>query len=150
MRPLLPFLLVVSLAAAEPVVQEWGTLAGERIVYDPAAPGQAHLLVFWASWCAPCRAEMPGLVALHATAGEQLRLVTFAVDEFLADAQQAIAAAALPYPVVHDPVLAVADRFHVEGTPTLILIGADGQELARGRRLEDLREALSGLGANVP
>ena len=150
MRLILMSTLVAALAAAEPAVQEWTTLAGERIAYDAAAPGRPHLLVFWASWCGPCRAEMPGLVALHRSAGDQLRLVSFAVDETAADAQQAATAQALPYPVVSDPALAVADRFQVESTPTLILIGADGRELARGKRLERLHDALVRAGVALP
>jgi thiol-disulfide isomerase/thioredoxin len=43
--------------------------------------GSYVLLNFWGSWCGPCRAENPELVRLHATYGDQLKIVTVALEK---------------------------------------------------------------------
>lgn len=43
--------------------------------------GSYVLLNFWGSWCGPCRAENPELVALHAKFGDQLKIVTIALEK---------------------------------------------------------------------
>jgi thiol-disulfide isomerase/thioredoxin len=89
--------------------------------------GKVVLLNFWASWCAPCRRETPGLVRLSRDyAGKPLEIVGVAMDDSMAPVRRFVAAAGIPYPTLlpdqDDPL---ASR--VESLPTTLLIDARGR-----------------------
>ena len=96
--------------------------------------GQAVLLNFWATWCAPCREEMPALNALQKElGGADFQVVTIAsgrnpqpaIDKFFTEAE----IDALP--VLLDPRQKLAREFGVLAMPATILIDRDGHEVAR-------------------
>ena len=102
------------------------TLAGYR--------GQWVVLNFWATWCAPCRIEMPTLSALQtAMGGEALQVVTIAtgrndlagIDRFFAE----IGVANLPR--FTDPRSTFARDFGVMGLPVTVILDPEGREVAR-------------------
>lgn len=97
--------------------------------------GEVVMLNFWASWCAPCRQEMPHLRALndeYAPLGFTLLGVN--VDEDLDAAKRAIAELNVDFPVVFDDQSKVAELFDVDAMPTTIIIDRDGnvRHLHRG------------------
>ncbi len=105
---------------------------GEHTLADYA--GQAVLLNFWATWCAPCREEMPALNALQKElGGEDFQVVTIAsgrnpqpaIDKFFTEAE----IDALP--VLLDPRQKLAREFGVLAMPATILIDRNGVEVAR-------------------
>jgi peroxiredoxin len=85
-------------------------------------------LKFWATWCKPCRAQMPHLEAAHRTYGD--RIATFAVDLGLNDPIETVRAfqaehkLTVPMAIDHDGML--AERFHVAVTPQHVLIDRTG------------------------
>lgn len=96
--------------------------------------GQVVLLNFWATWCAPCREEMPALNSLQKDlAGEDFQVVTIAtgrnpqpaIDKFFAEA------GIDSLPVLLDPRQKLARDFGVVAMPATILIDRDGNEAAR-------------------
>ena len=96
--------------------------------------GQAVLLNFWATWCAPCREEMPALNALQKElGGEDFQVVTIAsgrnpqpaLDKFFAEA------GVDSLPVLLDPRQKLAREFGIVAMPGTILIDRDGNEVAR-------------------
>jgi thiol-disulfide isomerase/thioredoxin len=104
--------------------------SGNSVALD-SLRGQPVLINFWATWCAPCIAEMPSLVRLQAKLGS---LKILAVSE---DRQGA--AVVDPFvtkngveklAIFLDPKNDVGHAFEVEGLPTSVLIGADGREVA--------------------
>ena len=101
------------------------------------------LLVFWASWCHPCNREAPAIAALARAHGADLDVLGVNVDTETAPALAFQKRYALPYSSVRDPELQLSDRFGVQGTPALVLIGRDGQVRARAKRLADLEPALA-------
>ncbi len=96
--------------------------------------GKAVLLNFWATWCPPCKIEMPWFVDLQKQYGPQgLQIVGVAMDD--GDAHDAVAKFAkqmgLNYPVLlgNDKV---ADQYGgVDALPTTFYIGRDGKIVAR-------------------
>ena len=65
--------------------------------------GEVVMLNFWASWCAPCRQEMPHLKALHSNFSPLgFQLFGINVDEDMSDAQQAIEQLQIDFPVLFD------------------------------------------------
>jgi thiol-disulfide isomerase/thioredoxin len=100
----------------------------------PALRGRGVLLNFWASWCEPCRAEMPTLQQLADFYGDD-RLAVLALNfkEAPAVAARFAARTQLKLPILMDPSGEMARRWQVKVFPTTILIGADGRPRWRVR-----------------
>lgn len=96
--------------------------------------GDAVLLNVWATWCAPCRKEIPELEALHQRlAGRGLRVIGVSIDA--AGTDEAIRGFAddmgMTYEIWRDPDDRIASAFRLQGVPTTFLIGRDGEILWR-------------------
>jgi thiol-disulfide isomerase/thioredoxin len=96
--------------------------------------GRAVLLNFWASWCEPCRAEMPTLQQLADLYGDD-KLVVLAINfkESPATATRFARRTGLQLPVLLDQNGAIARALGVKVFPTSILIAPDGQARQRVR-----------------
>jgi len=97
---------------------------------------EVTLLVFWASWCGPCKMEMP-LVDRYAASEEDARVAVVAinVDENRQEGVDAVAARKLALPVVFDPdEEAYAAVFHTQDAqiPALAIVSRDGVETEIG------------------
>ena len=92
------------------------------------ARGQVVLLNFWASWCEPCRSEMPSLELL-AERFEKERLTVVAVNHRETDAsiRRYLAQWPITLPIVRDADGAAARAWGVRIFPTTIAIGRDGR-----------------------
>lgn len=96
--------------------------------------GKVVLLNFWATWCAPCREEMPSLDALQkAKGGEEFEVVTVAAGRNPATAIERFfeEAGVTELPTLTDPKMTLARAFGVMAMPVTILIDAEGNEVAR-------------------
>lgn len=92
---------------------------------------RALLVVFWATWCPPCRAETPQLRALAEDPPEHLSVVVFGHDQDLSPVREFFAGE--PPPALHfrlDQGEAVARSFGVDRLPASFLV-VDGQSMAR-------------------
>lgn len=96
--------------------------------------GKVVLLNLWATWCAPCRKEMPSLDRLQTELGsDQFQVVAVSVDrtgidgarKFLTDVN------ARNLAVLADPTIRMASTLKAPGLPATILIGKDGREIGR-------------------
>lgn len=96
-----------------------------------------HVLVnFWATWCAPCRKEMPSLNALQTElGGDAFRVVTIATGGSKTPAIrrffEEVGADALPQ--YRDPKQALARAMGIFGLPISIILDPEGREIARLR-----------------
>lgn len=89
--------------------------------------GQVVLLNFWASWCGPCRQEMPLLSQLQARY-EPLGFTLLGVN-VESDSQAALAwlkATPVTFPILFDTANEVAGRFGVEGMPSTVFVDRAG------------------------
>ncbi len=107
------------------------TLGGETVPL--AKSGQVTLVNFWATWCGPCRIEIPDLVALQDELGPQgLRIVGVAVGEDAAAVRPFAEERGINYALVPDADQSIAEAFGgVMGLPTTVVIGPDGTIRAR-------------------
>lgn len=104
------------------------SLSGDSVSLA-AQRGKVVLLNVWATWCHPCRDEIPELQAIHEKyAARGLELVGVSVDTESAD--DAIRAFArdfrMTYPIWRDPGERVSAQFHIVGVPTTFLIDREG------------------------
>jgi len=96
--------------------------------------GKVVLLNLWATWCAPCRGEMPALDRLQDALGsDKFEVVALAVDKSgLEGARKFFGETkAQKLKLYADPTARIGNDFKVVGMPTSILIDAEGREVGR-------------------
>ncbi|OQM75699.1 TlpA family protein disulfide reductase [Manganibacter manganicus] len=115
--------------------------------------GKVVLLNVWATWCAPCRAEMPTLARLQERlGGEGFEVVVLSVDRAGVGAvRKFFDEIGAKLPVFIDQDGAALRTLGLFGLPTTLLIGPDGNELARlaGPAEWDTPEMVSFLEGNI-
>lgn len=93
--------------------------------------GQKKVVVsFWASWCGPCRLEMPELVKFYKanhTQGSDFELLAVSIDEDSKAAADFAISEKLNFPVLLDPQQKMAAAYGVQGIPTMFVIDKDGK-----------------------
>jgi peroxiredoxin/outer membrane lipoprotein-sorting protein len=112
--------------------------------------GKVVLLDFWATWCRPCRIEMPLVQKLY-DEFKAKGLVVFGVNlmEEPGQVKRFLADNGISFPILLDREGKVAKDYKAEGIPTLVIVGKDGKVSSyfTGLREEDvLREALAKAG----
>ena len=91
--------------------------------------GQVVLLNVWATWCAPCRIEMPSIDSLHRDYGPRgLKVVALSVDdEYQRDAvREYLKEYGYAFEVLHEPSGEIQRRYQTGGVPETYVIGRDG------------------------
>jgi thiol-disulfide isomerase/thioredoxin len=90
--------------------------------------GEVVMINFWATWCGPCRQEMPLLAQLHAKY-EPLgfTLLGVNVEPDSAAAVDWLKGVPVSFPILFDKDSAVAGRFGVEGMPSTVFVDRNGQ-----------------------
>jgi peroxiredoxin len=95
--------------------------------------GKLVLLNFWASWCEPCREEMPAMEKLYQEyKAENFVVLAVAVKDRKQDALNFVKELKITYPVALDPDAQVGGLYGAWGLPVTYLIGPKGEGLARG------------------
>ena len=91
--------------------------------------GKVVLLNFWATWCPPCRVEMPSMERLYQTyRADGFVVVAISIDRAPAAKVKAfVKELGLSFPVLHDRDSSIARLYSVPGVPTSYLIGARGR-----------------------
>jgi thiol-disulfide isomerase/thioredoxin len=140
------FLLAASAVTLLPLVSD-AQLPVIRFVKDPdpapdfqakdldgkdlslqAFKGKVILLNFWATWCGPCRAEIPGLIELQKKYKDHLQVIGMAVDEDDdTELRNVVKSESINYPVAltSDPVRMAYGG--ITALPTVFVINADGR-----------------------
>jgi cytochrome c biogenesis protein CcmG/thiol:disulfide interchange protein DsbE len=86
------------------------------------------LINFWASWCAPCRLEMPGFEKLQASKGKDgLLILAINEDEDRSQMDAYLKEKPMSFPVLLDPASVLMTRLGGRALPTTILVGGDGK-----------------------
>ena len=87
--------------------------------------GKVVVISFWASWCSPCRQELPAL-SLLAKERKDIVFVTINVDRSQADAEKFLANVQMDLPVAFDPESLSMGQFLVMSMPTMFVIDRKG------------------------
>jgi peroxiredoxin len=89
--------------------------------------GQVVLLNFWASWCGPCRQEMPALEKLHKRYGSYgFTVLGVNVEEDSNQARRMLREIPVSFPILFDSRNQVSKQYHVSAMPTTVMVDRDG------------------------
>ena len=136
------FLALVQIAAAEPeMIPLEAFQAATQTASGPAdveltmrdggafslsaQKGKPVLLSFWASWCSPCRRELPAL-ATYAKSHPELVVLAVNVDRDPADADKFLSSVSFDLPVAYDPDARNLGKYGVTSMPTMFLFDKKG------------------------
>lgn len=90
--------------------------------------GNIVLLNFWATWCAPCRLEMPLLEQhSHEFADENLVILAINLQESVAEVQEFVDEMGLSFPVLLDEDGHVSEQYRIIGYPSTFIIDSTGR-----------------------
>jgi len=121
---LLPEVPAVADAGSQAEPFKLPDLAGEL---QQLPEGAVILLNFWATWCPPCRHEIPSMITMHEQlAPKGLKIVAVSVDHELSDLQSFVSEYKMPFQVLHDGNSVVAQRYGVFRFPETFLIDRHG------------------------
>jgi peroxiredoxin len=127
---------------------------GKRVSLHQSLGPKATIIDFWASWCPPCRAENPNMVALYKDFhGKGLNIIGVSLDKKAEDWKAAIAKDGLTWTEVSnlkfwdDPVAA---NYNVEEIPQTFVLNQYGVVVSRGLKGEALRKKIAEMTAAAP
>ncbi|RCU50042.1 MULTISPECIES: TlpA family protein disulfide reductase [Corallincola] len=90
--------------------------------------GEIVLLNFWASWCGPCRQEMPELEALATDFADLgVKVLGVNVEQDPSEGMAFLKDITVSFPILFDKTNEVTELYDVDSMPTTVLIDRDGQ-----------------------
>lgn len=124
-----------------------------RLVRLSAARGRPELVNVWASWCGPCRDELPLLERAREAAGRRMAFLGVDVRDSRARALTFLAAHPVGYPQLLDRDGELARAFRFAGVPDTVIVDSTGRVVFRHAGQLDsaqLRAALARVGVAIP
>jgi len=107
--------------------------------------GKVVVVNFWATWCPPCRKEMPDLDELYKRFKDQGLLVLAISDEDMGKVRPFIADHKVSYPILLDPGRKVNELFQIEGIPRTFVYDRDGKLVAQSIDMRTQKQFLEML-----
>lgn len=109
-------------------------LGGGQPVRLSGLAGTPTVINFWASWCAPCREELPLLAKAHRAYGDKLQVIGVDFDDPAPDAALELAGqSGVTYPLLADRDADAKAPFKVIGLPQTVFVDAQGTMVATER-----------------
>ena len=105
------------------------TMDGSPVEVGQSA-GKVTVVTFWASWCGPCRKELPMLEGLQRVAKDRVQVVAVNIEDRDQFRRVARALDTLTLKITHDYNKSARDAYGVKGIPHMLIIGRDGRILA--------------------
>ena len=100
--------------------------------------GKVILLNFWATWCGPCREEIPDLIALQQKYRDQLQIIALTVDENDATMiKKVVAQSGINYPVAMSPEDLRMQYGGITALPTSFILDTQGRVVQKHEGLRD-------------
>lgn len=124
----------------------------DQSVTVSATHGRPEIINVWASWCGPCRRELPLLERAHRTVGDAVLFLGVDVRDSRPRALAFLAAHGISYPQVYDETGSVARAFRFAGVPDTVVVSSGGRVVYRHAGELDataLEAALAKLGIDV-
>ena len=127
-----------------------GTLLSGAPFDAKSLTGKVVLVDFWATWCGPCVAEIPNVLAAYEKYhAKGFEVVGISLDEDRETLQKFVTEQKIPWPILYEKPAGEGWRhplstfYGISGIPTVILIGRDGNVITLNARGEKLGEQLA-------
>jgi peroxiredoxin len=103
--------------------------SNEAVSFTQAYAGQVTLVNIWATWCEPCKEEIPALQKLYETMGPRgLKIAAVSIDEAAPEVvREFMAGFGVTFDVLHDPAGVIQQTYRTTGVPESFLVGRDGR-----------------------
>lgn len=119
----------VEVGSMAPEFTATNVASNAPMTFPEAYAGEVTLVNIWATWCEPCKEEIPALQKLYETMGPRgLRIAAVSIDE--ADAQvvrEFMAGFGVTFDVLHDQAGTIQQIYRTTGVPESFLVGRDGR-----------------------
>lgn len=121
-----------------------GTWEGKEYkLSDFVSHGKYVLVDFWASWCEPCRKEIPNIIRTYNKyKGKGLEVIGVAVSDKPEDTAKAVKELGINYTVFNETDDSASAAYGIQSIPQILLIGPDGTILKQGLRGENIADAV--------
>jgi peroxiredoxin len=107
--------------------------------------GKVVMVNFWATWCQPCRKEMPDLDALYKRFKDQGLVILGISDEEAPKVKELLAEQKVSYPILLDPGRKVNEAFRIEGIPKNFVYDREGKLVAQSIDMRTQKQFLAML-----
>jgi peroxiredoxin len=130
------FLNPRTLATGSPAPDFTYASIGNQVVRLSDYIGQKYVILdFWATWCPPCRMELPALQEFYARRGNEVEIIAITSEDSNAkmSIRQMVTTELLRFQILHDPTDTIGSAYPHEAIPFLVFIDKDG--IVRGTHL---------------
>ncbi|HRP08541.1 MAG TPA: TlpA disulfide reductase family protein [Gemmatimonadales bacterium] len=119
----------IGVGSDAPDFQAVSLATGRQVSFDEAYRGQVTLVNIWATWCEPCKEEIPALDTLYRSLADRgFRLAAVSIDTGDSTAvRQFLDQFGVAFDVLHDPERNIERIYQTTGVPESYLIDRDGR-----------------------
>jgi cytochrome c biogenesis protein CcmG, thiol:disulfide interchange protein DsbE len=117
----------ISASARKPAPQFSGTTLSGADVSLRQYTGRPVVINFFASWCAPCKEEAPGLARLAHEFGSRVQMLGISIDDKQPGAMRFASHYGWSWPILYEPNDNLAFRYGIPGKPTTIIVDQQGR-----------------------
>lgn len=135
-------------AAGDLPTGEFEMADGTTVMFADLLDGRPLVVNYFASWCPPCRAEMPDFAAVHADVGDRVAFVGVALQDARDDAAELVEITGVRYPWGLDPTGEMLATLGGFAMPTTFYVSAEGEVMGQDNGAIDeaaLRDRLDDL-----
>ena len=120
----------------------------EKLTFGDVADGRPTVVNFFASWCAPCKRELPVFVEAYEAHGDEVVFLGVDTEDSASEGLEMLERYGIEYPAVYDPDAVVRNALGRSGLPITAFVAGDGKVVklvAREMDADELEDAIQEL-----